>query len=257
MQSLGIMMSMCWKTHWAWFVSWNLRLCLCCQIRIDRRCSLVPINQHWWQHDSLTWFMARHTSIHPKLQPKYLKLARFVLKNIYVEWKGIERTFLQKVGTAMGTSFSVTYTIVYFWFGWKCPLSMNFSNTLYSSRGMLTTFCWSGQAQLQNYADSEQSLEHWQQTSISSWNGKAHHQQQMQKFQLNSTSVSIAGSFSSILKSLACMDHQCSSSGYIGNPVAPTRICFTDPTTHSTFFKDGSRPKYSDCSRTSATLLCG
>ena len=56
---------------------------------------------------ALQWFMTEHSSILQNLQPKYLKLARFVLKNNYVECKGIEGSFLQRIGTAMGTSFSV------------------------------------------------------------------------------------------------------------------------------------------------------
>jgi hypothetical protein len=62
---------------------------------------------------ALQWFMAQHSSIPEHLQPKYLKLARFVLENNYVECKDIEGAFLQKIGTAMGTSFSVTYAIIF------------------------------------------------------------------------------------------------------------------------------------------------
>lgn len=62
---------------------------------------------------ALQWFMAEHTSISPVLQPKYLRLARFVLENNYVECQGIEGAFLQKIGTAMGTSFSVTYATIF------------------------------------------------------------------------------------------------------------------------------------------------
>jgi hypothetical protein len=62
---------------------------------------------------ALQWFMAQHSSIPVDLQPKYLKLAQFVLENNYVECKGIEGAFLQKIGTAMGTSFSVTYAIIF------------------------------------------------------------------------------------------------------------------------------------------------
>jgi hypothetical protein len=62
---------------------------------------------------ALQWFMAEHSSIPQNLQPKYLKLARFVLANNYVECKGIEGSFLQRIGTAMGTSFSVTYAIIF------------------------------------------------------------------------------------------------------------------------------------------------
>ena len=57
--------------------------------------------------------MAEHTSIPLNLQPKYLELARFVLENNYVECKGIDGAFLQKIGTAMGTSFSVTYAVIF------------------------------------------------------------------------------------------------------------------------------------------------
>mmetsp|Transcript_40948 Transcript_40948/g.85450 ORF Transcript_40948/g.85450 Transcript_40948/m.85450 type:complete len:573 (-) Transcript_40948:730-2448(-) len=62
---------------------------------------------------ALQWFMAQHSSIPLNLQPKYLKLARFVLENNYVDCKGIEGSFLQKIGTAMGTSFSVTYATIF------------------------------------------------------------------------------------------------------------------------------------------------
>jgi hypothetical protein len=62
---------------------------------------------------ALQWFMAEHSSIPQDLQPKYLKLARFVLENNYVECKGIEGSFLQRIGTAMGTSFSVTYATIF------------------------------------------------------------------------------------------------------------------------------------------------
>jgi hypothetical protein len=62
---------------------------------------------------ALQWFMAKHSSIPQNLQPKYLKLARFVLENNYIECKDMEGSFLQKIGTAMGTSFSVTYATIF------------------------------------------------------------------------------------------------------------------------------------------------
>lgn len=62
---------------------------------------------------ALQWFMAYHTSIPQNLQQKYLRLARFVLENNYVECVGIPGAFLQKIGTAMGTSFSVTYATIF------------------------------------------------------------------------------------------------------------------------------------------------
>ena len=64
---------------------------------------------------ALQWFMAKHTSIPKRPQPKYLRLARFVLENNYVECEGVDGAFLQKVGTAMGTSFSVTYSTIFTW----------------------------------------------------------------------------------------------------------------------------------------------
>jgi hypothetical protein len=57
--------------------------------------------------------MAEHSSISQNLQPKYLRLARFVLENNYVECKGIEGSFLQRIDTAVGTSFSVTYATIF------------------------------------------------------------------------------------------------------------------------------------------------
>jgi hypothetical protein len=74
---------------------------------------------------ALQWFMAEHSSILQDLQPKYLKLrlARFVLKNNYVECKGIKGSFLQRISTAMSTSFSVQFSLS----GWKHPSSMNFN----------------------------------------------------------------------------------------------------------------------------------
>ena len=72
--------------------------------------------------------MAEHSSIPPNLNSKNVKLARFVLENNYVECKlarfvlendyveckGIEGrgSFLQRISTAMGASFSVTYAII-------------------------------------------------------------------------------------------------------------------------------------------------
>ena len=57
--------------------------------------------------------MANHTRIPHGLQLIYLRLARFVLDNHYVECEGIPGAFLQKIGTAMGTSFSVTYATIF------------------------------------------------------------------------------------------------------------------------------------------------
>ena len=96
---------------------------------------------------ALQWFMAEHTSIPQNLQPKYLKLARFVLENNYVECKGIEGSFLQKIGTAMGTSFSVTYaTIFMIWL--ETPIINEFRKhiTLYKRYIDDIFLIWSGSA---------------------------------------------------------------------------------------------------------------
>ncbi len=42
-----------------------------------------------------------------------MKLARFVLDNKYVECKDMLGSFLQRTGTAMCTSFSVTYATIF------------------------------------------------------------------------------------------------------------------------------------------------
>ena len=62
---------------------------------------------------ALQWFMVNHTNISQILQNKYLKLARFVLENNYIECNGIDGFFLQKIGTAMGTDFSVLYATIF------------------------------------------------------------------------------------------------------------------------------------------------
>jgi hypothetical protein len=62
---------------------------------------------------ALQWFMREHSHIPPNLQPRFLKLARFVLENNYVACKGLDGSFLQRIGTAMGTSFSVTYATIF------------------------------------------------------------------------------------------------------------------------------------------------
>ncbi len=56
---------------------------------------------------ALQWFTATHSSIPLNLQLIYLELARFVL-GIYMSSAKISKgLFKQKIGTAMGTSFSV------------------------------------------------------------------------------------------------------------------------------------------------------
>ncbi len=78
---------------------------------------------------ALRWSMAEHPSKPQNLQPKYLRLARFVLENSYVECKGAEGAFLQRIGTATGTSLSVTYATV-FMIRLETPMSNDFQRQI-------------------------------------------------------------------------------------------------------------------------------
>jgi hypothetical protein len=63
---------------------------------------------------ALQWFMDRHTGFNPTLKDLCLKLAHFVLTNNYVECKELnDAIYQQVVGTAMGTSFSVVYALIF------------------------------------------------------------------------------------------------------------------------------------------------
>lgn len=63
---------------------------------------------------ALSWFMDQHTSFCQTMKDFCLKLAHFVLTNNYVECKELGGTVYQQiVGTAMGTSFSVIYAIIF------------------------------------------------------------------------------------------------------------------------------------------------
>ena len=63
---------------------------------------------------AMQWFMDKHTSFNQTLKDLCLRLAHFVLTNNYVECEelgcGIYR---QHIGTAMGTSFSVVYAVIF------------------------------------------------------------------------------------------------------------------------------------------------
>lgn len=63
---------------------------------------------------ALSWFMNRHTRFSQTLKDLCLKLAHFVLTNNYVECKELGGAMYQQVvGTAMGTSFSVMYAVIF------------------------------------------------------------------------------------------------------------------------------------------------
>jgi hypothetical protein len=63
---------------------------------------------------ALRWFMERHTSFNQTLKDLCLRLAHFVLTNNYVECEELgDATYRQIIGTAMGTSFSVVYAVIF------------------------------------------------------------------------------------------------------------------------------------------------
>ena len=63
---------------------------------------------------ALRWFMNSHTDFSQTLKDLCLRLAYFVLTNNYVECKELDgNIYRQIIGTAMGTSFSVIYAIIF------------------------------------------------------------------------------------------------------------------------------------------------
>ena len=63
---------------------------------------------------ALRWFIEQHTSFNQTLKDLCLKLAHFVLTNNYVECEELgDASYRQIIGTAMGTSFSVVYAIIF------------------------------------------------------------------------------------------------------------------------------------------------
>ena len=63
---------------------------------------------------ALQWFMEQHTSFNQTLKDLCLKLAHFVLTNNYVECEELgDASYRQIIGTAMGTSFSVVYAVIF------------------------------------------------------------------------------------------------------------------------------------------------
>ena len=63
---------------------------------------------------ALRWFMEHHTNFNQTLKDLCLRLAHFVLTNNYVECEELgDAKYRQIIGTAMGTSFSVVYAIIF------------------------------------------------------------------------------------------------------------------------------------------------
>lgn len=63
---------------------------------------------------ALRWFMEHHTCFNQTLKDLCLRLAHFVLTNNYVECEELGDAFYRQIiGTAMGTSFSVVYAVIF------------------------------------------------------------------------------------------------------------------------------------------------
>jgi hypothetical protein len=63
---------------------------------------------------ALRWFMEHHTNFNQTLKDLCLRLAHFVLTNNYVECEELGDAFYRQIiGTAMGTSFSVVYAVIF------------------------------------------------------------------------------------------------------------------------------------------------
>ena len=63
---------------------------------------------------ALKWFMDNHTNFNNTLKDLCLKLAEFVLTNNFVKCEELgPDPYQQVIGTAMGTSFSVVYAVIF------------------------------------------------------------------------------------------------------------------------------------------------
>ena len=63
---------------------------------------------------ALRWFMDNHTGFNQTLKDLCLRLAHFVLTNNFVVCKELDHAiYRQNIGTAMGTSFSVIYAVIF------------------------------------------------------------------------------------------------------------------------------------------------
>ena len=121
---LSINTSLSYETHSAWTVCWKWHQSLqirffCFQLMLQHfTCPLTWMMERLASSADVTvqapkWFMTTHTSISLQLQQKYLDLAWFVLNNNYVACDGLEGAFLQKIETAVGTSFLVTFATIF------------------------------------------------------------------------------------------------------------------------------------------------
>ena len=96
---------------------------------------------------ALDWFIKEHTTFPEHLRKFFLDLALFVLGNNYVECEGLEgpTIFLQKISTAMGITFSVTYaTIFMIWL--ETPIINEFRQHILLYKRYIDDFfvVWSG-----------------------------------------------------------------------------------------------------------------
>ncbi len=84
------------------------------QTHNSRCCCPLPPYQTGPRNGRLRWFMDNHTSFNQTLKDLCLMLANSVLTKIYVECKELGcDIYHQHIGTAMGTSFSVVYAVIF------------------------------------------------------------------------------------------------------------------------------------------------
>ena len=119
---------------------------------------------------ALKWFMDHHTNFNEQLKDICLKLAHFVLTNNFVTCEELgSAIYHQIIGTAMGTSFSVVYAIIFMiWLETPIDHDPRFSRYVYANISS-TTFSSSGPAR-QPYCVNF--VEPWPELTITSaWTG--------------------------------------------------------------------------------------
>jgi hypothetical protein len=110
---------------------------------------------------ALSWFMDHHTSFSQTLKDLCLKLAHFVLTNNCVECKELSGAMYQQVvGTAMRTSFSVVYAIIFMiWLETPIVSDERFRSCIQLYKRFIDDFLSFGRALLRHCASSERPWE--------------------------------------------------------------------------------------------------
>ena len=104
---------MCCLTHWSSY-EFSKRKGLSHKVELCSVDALYPSIRWVRGIAALRWFIDHHTRFSQTLKDLCLKLAHFVLTNRYVECKELGGALFQQVlRTAIGTSFSVMYAIIF------------------------------------------------------------------------------------------------------------------------------------------------